>query len=66
MTSAGHWYAALRHVYVDVVGDFAGAELAVLDGDALLAMVLRSLNGGFPLRVGGPQWLLVQEPSANS
>ncbi|TPX54735.1 hypothetical protein PhCBS80983_g05800 [Powellomyces hirtus] len=44
MTSQGLWYTALCPVYIDVVGDFAGTELAVLDGDTLLAMVLRSLN----------------------
>ncbi|KAJ3160876.1 hypothetical protein HDU86_008237 [Geranomyces michiganensis] len=41
--SEAHWYSRLNPVFLDVVGDYAGTELSVVDGDAVLAVVLRRL-----------------------
>ncbi|TPX68405.1 hypothetical protein SpCBS45565_g03162 [Spizellomyces sp. 'palustris'] len=38
------WYLNLRPVYVDVIGDFAGTELFVVDGDTLLCLVLHNAS----------------------
>ncbi|KAI8818894.1 uncharacterized protein EV422DRAFT_535830 [Fimicolochytrium jonesii] len=40
-----HWYLELNPVYIDLVGDFAGTELFVVDGEALLALVYEDLAG---------------------
>ncbi|KAJ3140597.1 hypothetical protein HDU90_007898 [Geranomyces variabilis] len=40
---AAHWYSRLNPVFLDVVGDYAGTELSVVDGDAVLAVALRRL-----------------------
>ncbi|KND00093.1 uncharacterized protein SPPG_04434 [Spizellomyces punctatus DAOM BR117] len=38
------WYLDLRPVYVDVIGDFAGTELFVVDGDTLVCLALHSAS----------------------
>ncbi|TPX55910.1 hypothetical protein PhCBS80983_g04932 [Powellomyces hirtus] len=39
-----HWYTELHPVFLDVAGDFAGTELSIVDGDALLSLVCRDFS----------------------
>lgn len=38
---ASNWYAKLRPLLLDLVGDFAGKELFFIDGDSLCLHVLQ-------------------------
>ncbi|KAI5803279.1 DEAD/DEAH box helicase-like protein [Peziza echinospora] len=55
-TTAGslkEWYSSLKRVRLDVIGDFAGSELFMIDGNSLLRHVLGDelidMNDGFQL-----------------
>ena len=38
--SLKQWHASLKRVRLDVIGDFAGSELFMIDGNSLLRHVL--------------------------
>ena len=46
------WYSARRPLFVDLVGDFCGRELFLLDGDSLLRHILNDDNLDFQGKIG--------------